>query len=182
VPKIRRKGLDILRKPFPVTLEDFDVLYPSLWKRFSVEQLATVCAFAREIRVLEILPFALYLFARVSSSTDALTELREVLLSEDLVMVCGIGHGRLLEMQRLHSLSFAFDFIASPGCLKDNACQDQQPSRRIWALHKKGKFATVNALEQILLIQDNMLKVCSECRASAYERHEEGMLRCVLFL
>jgi hypothetical protein len=114
------------------------------------------------------------MFVRVSSNTDVLTELREVLPSEDLVMVCGIGYGRLLEMQRLHSLSFAFDFVASPGCLKDNACQDQQPSRRIWALHKKGKFARVHSLKQIRLVQDNILNVCSECRASAYERHEEG--------
>jgi hypothetical protein len=163
VPKIRRKGLDILRKPFPVTLEEYDdASWQPLWNSISVGRLAKTFALAREIQVLDILPFAFFALARLEVDS-VLRKARTSLSSEDL-LVCLAGRCKILQIQKSHSLSFAYNFVASPRCLAMNVCQRQQPSHVIWQLHKDGFFTEIHALDRM---EPKILGFCSECTADA---------------
>jgi hypothetical protein len=172
VPKIRRKGLDILRKPFTVSLEEHDLVSSLYWTRATFGNLANVILLAQQIQVLDILPFAFYMFSAINPDTKLLRA--STLLSYEDQARCLAGRVTILEMQKLHTASFAFDFTASPRCLRRNVCQLQQPSPEIWRLFKAGTFHRVQALYRFPLKENNMLQVCPECNVEAVRRHEEG--------
>jgi len=174
VPKIRRKGLAILRKAFAVTLDEFEFLSPLHRKSVTVGCLTEALALAQEIRVLDILPCLFYILSTFSVE-DILRKASTRVSFEDLT-VCLIGRERLLEMQRSQTMSIAFNFEASPRCLLEDACQRRQPSPDLWKLHRIGAFSSVVALSRLTLKADlkKFFQVCSECVTDAEIRHVNG--------
>jgi hypothetical protein len=76
----------MLRKPFAVTLDEFDGLKHHLVKSFTTDSLARVISLAREIQVLDIIPCAFLFLSAIISADHLLYRPPHSLRFEDLVI------------------------------------------------------------------------------------------------
>jgi hypothetical protein len=153
-------------------LNEYDTVKRLHWNSVRFDSLAKVVSLAREIQFLDILPCAL--FECTFFPAEVILLRAPPCFSFDDKTLCLTGREKLMEMQKAKTLSFAFAFVASPNCIRKKECQNNQPSRNIWALHKSGYFNRVQALRRFTLKDKDYLHACPECNADAEILHIAG--------
>ncbi|RDB24424.1 hypothetical protein Hypma_008466 [Hypsizygus marmoreus] len=162
--RLRQKCIAVLQTKFPSTLEGCDALLASGYKYVS-STIVRAIPLARETNVSELLPWAFYISANIS--TDALLE--NPILSWRDKALCIAGKNQLWEMQKSMTHRFLFDFSKALTC--QHACQSRLPQSMNWRRAEELRASP----HPLHLFEDwDSLKVCAKCLELVQLQHQKG--------
>ncbi|KAG6884922.1 hypothetical protein C0993_007241 [Termitomyces sp. T159_Od127] len=161
---LRDKCISILRRIFPSSLSDCDILLSSKYS-YNASSIVRAIPLAREANIPEILPWAFY----VSTSIPNDTLLNDTVLSWQDKALCLVGKEKLWELQKSLTHRFLFESTRNPAC--QLLCQVRHPQLMSW--HRMEELrAMAHPLEPFC--DWNSFKVCPRCMEYAKLQHKNG--------
>ncbi|KAG6895935.1 hypothetical protein C0992_011482 [Termitomyces sp. T32_za158] len=161
---LRDKCITILRRFFPPSLSDCDVLLSSKYS-YNKSSVLRAIPLAREANVPEILPWAFY----VSTSIPDHVLLNDSVISWQDKALCLAGKEKLWELQKSLTHRFLFESTRSIACQR--FCQSRLPTMMSWR-----RTEELRALAHPLEPFDDWgsLNICPLCIESTKLQHRNG--------